>query len=108
MSEPTQQRNELRTLSRPLQTVARILEPIAIVGGAVGAVCGVIFARASTPGISLGIVGKISLTNSHPYGSAGIAISITSILGGTTMWAIARALRIFLLDLAARYEVANG
>jgi hypothetical protein len=86
-------------------TAVRVLEPIVVVGAAVGVVCGIIFAAQTTPGISLGILGKISLTNSHPYTAAGVAISVTSLLGGAIMWAIARGLRIFLLDLAARYEL---
>ena len=108
MPEPTEHSKELRTLSRPLLTAVRILEPAALVGAVVGVICGIIFARASTPGISLGILGKISLSNSHPYGAAGIAISVTSLLGGATMWTIARGLRIFLVDLGVRYEIANG
>jgi hypothetical protein len=103
--DPTQRAHELRHLSRPLLTTVRLLEPVVIVGSVIGVVCGIIFARQATPGISLGILGKISLTDSHPYGSAGIAISVTSLLGGATMWAIARGLRIFLLDLSVRYEI---
>jgi hypothetical protein len=105
--ESTSHPVEFQKLSRPLLTAVRILEPVVIVGAAVGFVCGVIFARAATPGVSLGILGKISLADSHPYRAAGIAISVTSLLGGATMWAIARGLRIFLLDLAARYEVED-
>jgi hypothetical protein len=80
----------------------RVLEPIVIVGAAVGVVCGIIFSRQTTPGISLGILGRISLSNKHPYAAAGIAISITSVLGGATMWAIARGIRIYLIDLSMR------
>ena len=107
MPESTSHPVELQKLSRPLLAAVRILEPAVIVGAVVGFVCGVIFARAATPGVSLGILGKISLADSHPYRAAGIAISVTSLLGGATMWAIARGLRIFLLDLAARYEVED-
>jgi hypothetical protein len=76
-----------------------------IVGAVVGVVCGIIFSNQATPGISLGILGRISLTNSHPYAAAGIAIAVTSLLGGAIMWAIARGLRIFVLDLSTRYEL---
>ena len=105
MSEPTERINEIRALSRPLLVAVRILEPVVVVGAVVGVVCGIIFSGQATPGVSLGILGKISLTNSHPYTAAGIAISVTSVLGGATMWAIARGLRIFLLDLSRRYEL---
>jgi hypothetical protein len=104
MSEPTQRAQEMRRLARPLLIATRILEPTVILGAAIGVVCGIIFSQQATPGISLGILGKISLTNSHPYAAAGIAISVTSLLGGAIMWAIARGLRIMLLDLGPRYE----
>jgi hypothetical protein len=104
----TRRADELQHLSRPLLTVVRVLEPVVIVGAVVGVVCGVIFARAATPGISLGVLGKIGLANSHPYGSAGIAISVTSLLGGATMWAVARGLRLYLLDLSARYATESA
>ena len=80
MSEPMQGAHELRSLARPLGIAARILEPVVIVGAVVGVVCGIIFSQQATPGISLGVLGKISLTNSHPYAAAGIAISVTSLL----------------------------
>jgi hypothetical protein len=97
----------MRRLTRPLLIATRILEPVVIIGAVVGVVCGVIFSQQATPGISLGILGKISLTNSHPYASAGIAISVTSLLGGAIMWAIARGLRIYLVDLSTRFELED-
>jgi hypothetical protein len=105
MSEPAQRTQQLRSLARPLLIAARILEPVVIIGAVVGLVCGIIFSQQATPGIALGILGKISLTNSHPYAAAGIAISVTSLLGGAIMWAIARGLRILLIDLSNRYEL---
>ena len=36
------------------------------------------------------------------HNAAGIAISVASFLGGAVMWAIARGLRVFLLDLSVR------
>jgi hypothetical protein len=102
---PTERTHELQRLSRPLLIAVRILESAAIVGAAVGVVCGIIFATRTTPGISLGILGKISLTNSHPYSAAGIAISVLSLLGGAISWVIARGLRIFVLDLLGRYDI---
>jgi hypothetical protein len=104
VAEPTQRTNELHALSRPLLTVVRVLEPLVMVGAAVGVVCGIIFATKTTPGISLGIFGKIGLTNSHPYTAAGIAISVLSLVGGGIGWVLARGLRIFLVDLSVRYE----
>jgi hypothetical protein len=105
--ELRQRARDIRSLSRPLLTLVRILEPVVIIGAVIGVVCGVIFARTATPGISLGILGKVSLTNSHPYGSAGIAISVTSLLGGAIMWAIARGLRIFILDISMRSQIED-
>ena len=107
MYEPSQQTTQIRNLSRPLLIAVRILEPVVIVGAVVGVVCGIIFSRQATPGVSLGLLGKISLSNSHPYAAAGIAISVTSLLGGVIMWAIARGLRIFLLDLASRDQLVT-
>jgi hypothetical protein len=94
----------MRSLARSLLIVTKVLEPVVIVGAVVGVVCGIIFANQATPAISLGILGKITLTNSHPYAAAGIAISVTSLLGGAIMWSIARGLRIFVLDLSTRNE----
>lgn len=104
MPEPTEQTNDLRNLSRPLLKAVVILEPVVLVGAVVGVVCGIVFATAASPAISLGLFGKISTTNSHPFVGAGIAISVASTLGGAVMWAIARAVRVFLLDLSLRYE----
>ena len=104
MPEPIQRSTQIRGLSRPLLIAVRILEPVVIVGAVVGVVCGIIFSRQATPGISLGVLGKVSLTNSHPYAAAGVAISVTSLLGGVIMWTIARGLRLFVLDLATRDE----
>jgi hypothetical protein len=41
-----------------------MLEPVVIVGAGVGVVCGVVFSQQTTPGISLGVLGKMSRSNS--------------------------------------------
>jgi hypothetical protein len=108
VADSTPAPDELQTLSRPLLIAVTILEPVVIIGAAIGIVCGIIFATAAAPAISLGLFGKLSTTNSHPFVAAGIAISVASVLGGAVMWAIARGLRVFLLDLSVRHQLELG
>jgi hypothetical protein len=105
VSDPTQPTNDILVLGRPLSRALVILEPVVLVGTAIGIVCGIVFATAAAPAISLGLFGKISTTNSHPFVAAGIAILLASLLGGAVMWAIARGLRVFLLDLSVRHQL---
>jgi hypothetical protein len=108
MADSTPATDELQRLSRPLLTAVTILEPVVIIGAAIGVVCGIIFATAPTPSISLGLLGNISPSNAHPFVSAGIAIAVASLLSGVVMWAVMRGLRVLVLDLAMRHNIEIG
>ena len=101
----TMDTSRLEQLARPLHSVAKALETIAILSAIGGAVSGIAFANVTTSGLSVGILGGTSTTTSHPYVAVGIAIALESIVSGLLFWAVARGLRLFTMDLASRHDI---
>jgi hypothetical protein len=90
---------EIARLAKPLQFAARVLEVAAIVYTIIGVMIGI------------GLIGEtekalgdtLDPRTTHPWVGAGIGVVIGAILLGTFMWCIARALRIFAIESAAKH-----
>ena len=98
MQEMTPLVREVARLARPLRSTSRVLEVVAIVGGAIGVVLGIAFATVSSQNV-------ITQERTHPYVAVGLAIAIESIVSALFFWAVARGLQLIAVDTAARHGV---
>jgi hypothetical protein len=89
---------EIARLAKPLELAARVLEIAAIVYAAIGVLVGI-----GLMGETEKVAGSIGPQTTHPWVGAGIAAVIGAILTGILMWALARALRIFAIESAAKH-----
>ena len=90
---------EIARLAKPLALGAKVLEVVAIVGATVGVLVGVGLA-----GESEKVSGDtLEVATTHPWVGAGVAMVIGALIAGIFFWCLARALRIFAIDIAARH-----
>src|SRR5689334_2284423 len=98
MQEMTPLVREVTRLAHPLRSAAKVLEVIAIIGGAIGVVLGIAFATVASQNV-------ITQETTHPYVAVGLAIVVESVLSALFFWAVARGLQLIAVDTAARYGV---
>jgi hypothetical protein len=98
MQEMTPLVREVARLARPLRSASKVLEVVAIIGGALGVVLGIAFATVSSQNV-------ITQETTHPYVAVGLAIAIESIVSALFFWAVARGLQLIAVDTAARHGV---
>jgi hypothetical protein len=91
---------EIAWLAKPLAFGAKLLEIVAIAGATIGILVGIGLAgeREKVTTASL------ETTTRHPWVGIGIVIVLAAIVLGVFFWCIARALRIFAIESAARQD----
>ena len=80
------------------RSASKVLEVVAIIGGALGVVLGIAFATVSSQNV-------VTQATTHPYVAAGLAIAVESIVAALFFWSVARGLQLIAVDTAARHGV---
>jgi hypothetical protein len=88
---------QIHDKARGLFRVARILEWVAIIGGVLGVIAGLVVAGTSDKAAD-------GTTTSTAYGGLGFSIVLAAVLNAALFWAIARALVLFAMDVNSRHS----
>src|SRR5579862_3817154 len=96
---------QMGRLARPLRTVARALEVIAVISAVGGIIGGIGLATVKTTTLGTDFLGNAATQETHPYVALGIGFAIEALVGSLLFWAVARGLQLFAVDVAARHGV---
>lgn len=88
----------IHEFSRGLYRFGAIFEVVALVGGGLGVLLGLLVAMDKDTEVVADVA-----TSTHPYVTFGLAIAVAAVLNAALFWAIARGLRLYALDVNARH-----
>jgi hypothetical protein len=88
---------KIGNLAKPLVRAAGALEAVAILGALFGALGGVAVAMQT----STDVLGDTT----YPYVALGVGIVAAAVVQGVFLWCVARALKLYAVSTAARYDI---